>query len=753
MAKKKKNKADDSGAGMGFDDLAQMIRKITDENPEAMQSLMEIMDRKIFAARDEDDRKTAKKKKSLESKIQKSPKQFELLAELASMEDDTEKRVEIWRRAVQAAEAANPKLAGPEIAQLSEKKKSAYVDALFALANDLLFLDEIEESISRLKDILRKDPDDRRNAHRVLLEVYCRQNQIDEAEDLADEWSDADDSPCVHMTLAVLRLGKTGPTLEVRNLVIEQLYANPHLAAYMLGNDNPELDPWADDERGSPREAEEYARMFRTFWRSTPGALSWLKEIHEEILPELSRDELDSEIEELIEEVLDLRKSRQVWYCQLHKVQEPSNAIGEDELLLCLVKVGDQDKPISMENVDSDLAPRLALREILVACVEPEDGSPVRPKAIQFLDAELAEELTNSLARCDIKATVVSEPPESVRLMIEQGFGLREYGWDSDAIADLPVPIDTTWEVEWRQLNDWIPDQNGEFIQPWVLMIASHHDAPIRATRVDMKMPDEETFRSLFAQAILAPMGGEPGRPSVIEVLQPNQRIPIRDIAAELGVDVVVGPCLILTTAMAEMPGSGSGHPVVETAMIDSEGVTPELMEGFFVASAEFYRSRVYSRIRPSLVLELKCPEISSQDWYVLTMGQNGQEIGLTLFSNLNAIRTLLTGGAYDPAENAALMTGIAYSLDSKQLQSPRDVSAAEQFGWPVPGPEAWPKVIQLSKGKLFPAGLEELLWSIAAIRAILHAFGKSRGEFPLNVPLGDRTLTVQGCVLDLSRS
>jgi hypothetical protein len=98
-------------------------------------------------------------------------------------------------------------------------------------------------------------------------------------------------------------------------------------------------------------------------------------------------------------------------------------------------------------------------------------------------------------------------------------------------------------------------------------------------------------------------------------------------------------------------------------------------------------------------------------------------------------------------------MTGITYTLDSKQLQSPKDVSAAEQFGWPVPGPEAWPKVIRMTKGNLFPAELDELLVSVVAIRAILHAFGKSRGEFPLNVALGDRTVTVSGRVLDLSRS
>lgn len=754
MAKKNKKKAEDTiGDGMDVGGFEQMIRKMAEENPEAMQSLMNLVGETIFNARGDDDRKTAKKKKSLESKFQKSPKQFELLAELAAMEDDTDKRIEILRRTVQAAEAANPKFARSDVALASGKKTDAYLDALFALANDLLFVDEIEESISRLKELLLKDPDDFRGAHRILLETYCRQNQVDEAEDLADDWRQADDSPFVHMTFAVLRLAKTGPSPELHEIVVEQLRSNPHLAPFLLGNEEPDVDPWDETDEGSPREAEEYSRMFRTLWRSTPGALNWLKEIHEEILPELTQDDLEEEIEELFEEALELRKSRQVWYCHLHKVQGASKAIGENELLLCLVKVGEQDKPICMENVDRDLAPQLALRSILIACVEPEDGEPVRPKTIQFMDAELAQELTDSLARCDIKVAVVAEPPEAVRMMIEQGFGLREYAWDSDVIADLPVPVDTTWEVDWQQLNDWIPGPNGEFIQPWVLMIASHEGAPIRATRVDMKMPDEETFRSLFAQAILAPMGGEPGRPSVIEVRQPNLRIPIRDIAAELGVDVVVGPCLILTTTMAEMPRPGRGHAVVETPMIEAEGVTPQLMEELFVASAEFYRSRVFSRIRPELVLELKCSEISPQEWYVVTMGQNGQEIGLTLIASLNAVRSMLSGIAYDPDDQTSLMTGITYTLDSKQLQSPKDVSAAEQFGWPVPGPEAWPKVIRMTKGNLFPAELDELLVSVVAIRAILHAFGKSRGEFPLNVALGDRTVTVSGRVLDLSRS
>lgn len=755
MAKKKnKKKAEDSiVGGMEFEDLAQMIQKITEENPEAMQGLMAMMDNAIVESRGEDDRKIAKRKKSLESKFQKSPKQFELLIELAEMENDLDQRVALLRRAVDAAEAAHPKFREPGGCLSADKKGNAYLDAVYSLANALLYCDETEESAQRLNELLDKDPDDSRSIRYVLLELYCRQNQLDEAEKLVDAWRDVDDSPFIQMTLIALQLSKTGPSPELRAMVVEQMRSNPDLVPFLLGDESGEFDPWDELAPGSPREAEEYSRMFRTLWRSIPGACHWLEGVYGDQLPQVTRDDLEEEIEELIEDVEDLRKSRQVWYCQLHDVKDRSKAIDDDELLLCIVKVGETETPLCMENVERDLAPQRALVEILQACVDPESGSPVKPKTIQFLDPSLEEELKPWLARCEIKTALVSEPPDAVRLMIEQGFGLREFQWDIEAITDAPLSPEVIWEIDWLQLEDWIPGENGEYSQPWVLVIASHEDSGIRATRVDTGMPDEPTFRSLLAQAVLSPMAGEPQRPGIIEVRQPNQRVAIKEIADEMGCEVQIGPCHLLNVVMAQMPGRSNGSLLVSSSLLDAEGVTPELMEELFVASAEFYRSRVYSRVRPVLVLEMRCPQISPRDWYVVTMGQNGQEIGLSLLNSKKAAETMLSGRAVDPELQASLITGVTYSLDGKQLQSPKDVAAAEQFGWPVPGPDAWPKIFGMTKGKLSEVELEDLQLSIVAIRSILHAFGKSRGEFPLNVRLGDQTVEVQGRVLDLSRS
>ncbi len=229
----------------------------------------------------------------------------------------------------------------------------------------------------------------------------------------------------------------------------------------------------------------------------------------------------------------------------------------------------------------------------------------------------------------------------------------------------------------------------------------------------------------------------------MIHLPSADHLVDVKPIAEEIGVECIVTRCEVaehLFEDLAEHMASvfGGPRPMMETA-----GAVPEMIGDFYEAAAAFYRSRVWISTPPDRVVEIRCPELLRGIWYAVIMGQMGEELGIMFFDDLKTLKRVMQSDPMDPGAGAAELKGLALSLNEQQLMAPADVDAAEQFGWPVPAPEAWPMAYQVSGGGMQPVDDKQLQFVTAAARGVIAQLGSSKPSLETAVDLHEKTIQV----------
>jgi hypothetical protein len=124
-------------------------------------------------------------------------------------------------------------------------------------------------------------------------------------------------------------------------------------------------------------------------------------------------------------------------------------------------------------------------------------------------------------------------------------------------------------------------------------------------------------------------------------------------------------------------------------------------------------------------------------------MGQMGQEIGIIFFDDRETLEAVFGSDPSDSGAGAKQMRGISFSLNEQQLVHPRDVAAAEQFGWPVAAPEAWPSGYFIYDGAMRPIDIAELQFLSAAMRAVVEQLQSQESSLVTPVELHERIVRV----------
>jgi hypothetical protein len=115
-------------------------------------------------------------------------------------------------------------------------------------------------------------------------------------------------------------------------------------------------------------------------------------------------------------------------------------------------------------------------------------------------------------------------------------------------------------------------------------------------------------------------------------------------------------------------------------------------------------------------------------------MGQSGIEQGLALYDDVQFLRTLLSGELSD--EQAARRTSAVSVTYGEVFEiAPHDRDAAEEHGWPVAGPDAYPCVLRVNPGM---AARTPLKWELELLEGCLRAIPEflrqdvSQAEIPV---------------------
>ena len=154
-------------------------------------------------------------------------------------------------------------------------------------------------------------------------------------------------------------------------------------------------------------------------------------------------------------------------------------------------------------------------------------------------------------------------------------------------------------------------------------------------------------------------------------------------------------------------------------------GVTPAQVAGFFFQEAP------WKQVGYEAAIQVECGKFQSGPWYAVLMGQSGLEMGLALYEDLEALRSLWAGGRAD--EDMARQSVATTVTFGEEWDIPvADLEAAQRHGWPVARPDAYPEVFHKERGlSLRPP----LAWELELMEGCLRAVPEFVARHPQDDP------------------
>ena len=152
-----------------------------------------------------------------------------------------------------------------------------YMRARLGLALSLWTAGRRNEAVQHLQDMLRLNPGDNQGVRYTLAGFLLFLDRDDDLARLLQQYADEVSAAWAY-TKALLAFRQQGDTNETRQLLKQARKTNKHVPAFLLGDKFPPTEQPAYFSPGDESEALEYIGSFLAGWKSTPGAIAWLRE-------------------------------------------------------------------------------------------------------------------------------------------------------------------------------------------------------------------------------------------------------------------------------------------------------------------------------------------------------------------------------------------------------------------------------------------------------------------------------------------
>jgi hypothetical protein len=152
-----------------------------------------------------------------------------------------------------------------------------YLRARLGLAHALWTAGRRDEAVRHLQDMLRLNPGDNQGVRHTLAGFLLFLDRDGDLGRLLQEYPDEGSAAWAY-TRALLAFRQHGDTPEARRLLQEAKVTNKHVPAYLLGEKFPPSGRPGPYRPGDEGEALNYLGSFLGGWKSTPGAVAWLRE-------------------------------------------------------------------------------------------------------------------------------------------------------------------------------------------------------------------------------------------------------------------------------------------------------------------------------------------------------------------------------------------------------------------------------------------------------------------------------------------
>jgi tetratricopeptide (TPR) repeat protein len=151
-----------------------------------------------------------------------------------------------------------------------------YMRAREGLALSLWTSGRREEAVRHLQEMLRLNPNDNQGVRYTLAGFLLFLDRDDDLARLLQEYPDEGTAAWAY-TRALLLFRQQGDTVEARRLLKQAKKINKHVPAYLLGQKYPPTQQPGYYGLGDENEALNYVASFLAPWKSTAGAIAWLR--------------------------------------------------------------------------------------------------------------------------------------------------------------------------------------------------------------------------------------------------------------------------------------------------------------------------------------------------------------------------------------------------------------------------------------------------------------------------------------------
>ncbi len=178
--------------------------------------------------------------------------------------------------------AAGERAIGPEMFRQAEGhfwgvlETRPYMRARLGLAHVLWTTARRDEAVRHLQDLLRLNPNDNQGARYTLAGFLLFLDRDDDLEQLLDCYPDEALAAWAY-TRTLLAFRRHGDAIESRRLLKKAVKENKHVPSYLLGQKFPPSRQPQYYRPGDESAAVEYLGGFMAGWKSTPGAIAWLR--------------------------------------------------------------------------------------------------------------------------------------------------------------------------------------------------------------------------------------------------------------------------------------------------------------------------------------------------------------------------------------------------------------------------------------------------------------------------------------------
>jgi hypothetical protein len=262
---------------------------------------------------------------------------------------------------------------------------------------------------------------------------------------------------------------------------------------------------------------------------------------------------------------------------------------------------------------------------------------------------------------------------------------------------DLPQRFDV-WQMDCRQMSATV--RAGErSVRPWMLVVVSStEEEAVLAFELLEEAPEPRDLQEVFARAMEEPAGGDPHRPTSVQVRSQEYADALKASVEAAGVELEILENLervdeVLAELSGQLPNFEQGLP----GLLDVPGVTPDVAGSFFDAAATFFDLAPWKKVgeRP---IRVSCERFENGPWYAVLMGQGGMTCGLVLYDDRETLHRIQQGDISEQ-DNARITAALAVIFSGPEDMAEDDLAAATKHEWRIAGSEAYPVVYRMDPG------------------------------------------------------